>query len=640
MKSMITEIMGGLASLDKYGQSPIAQRSEPFPITPGPVSGAHPGSMWQPGQSVTGIQLKNCAQLYAWQGQIVQQLMRGEDAFIITDSPGGGKTLPVIAFWAEKILGINPTLNPNVNINVVLNNALTLIKNPEKIPQILWLCPIRSLNEQTVQDEFTKDFTEIILQYINYIQWQIRVFITNLNPASQRDFITINSILYDLLHSMTNDISVHNQLDFMKNQKYDLVINQYNTATDDLIKASIVSKINNLDAEFFQLLENIVRDFINRKLIGMKYEGQNLSTEQRQSIPVIISIYESAGSEKARLVRDMPRLALMVFDEIQTAQLSGANDPATDARAKQIATNIHEILSTQNAKKAQLVMLSGTENEKTAIAQVQFYNVAYNRRFKAPIVTNARNAANIRVQDFDQLNDFWYIKNKLIKELLASKETGIAFIILSKNKIREIADYCSGGSGQEISQPTKTEVGRKRPYFQPKDVDIVAGEASASNIGDPLLRKAVASGIGFMYRIEPSDPNYSFLKNDNAIVQELFRKGKVRILLATEYIGSGLNVNIKQMYIPSIERFGGEKIPIGPLSQLLNRVGRQPIDCVIYTPSDNVDYIIKALNAKNIDFNYVPPIMPTLGSKVKYYGNLTKSAIVDPVKMLARILIS
>jgi hypothetical protein len=375
------------------------------------------------------------------------------------------------------------------------------------------------------------------------------------------------------------------------------------------------------------LLEDIVRHFVSTKLIGMKYEGQSLSESQMRSLPVIISIYESAGANRANLVKSMPRLQLMIFDEIQTAQVkaSGERD-LTDERAEQISENINEILSTSQAKRSQLILLSGTQNRRSAEALIHFYNMTYNRRFNNLSMSSARNTATIRLQDFDQLLNNQYVE-KLISRLLASKQTRIAFIILNKNRIRQLVSNIvggAGGSGVIFEPQSRTGVGRQRtPYFQPKDIDVIIGKPRIADIDDPLLRKAAASGIGYMFRIETNDPNYA--SKDNAIVQELFRKETIRILLTTEYIGSGLNVNVREMYIQSIERGNKQIIPKSHLSQLLNRVGRQPMNCTIYAPVIYMNQIRDALNATNNDFDETKPHIPTLGAKIKYLAGLIRN---------------
>ena len=105
---------------------------------------------------------------------------------------------------------------------------------------------------------------------------------------------------------------------------------------------------------------------------------------------------------------------------------------------------------------------------------------------------------------------------------------------------------------------------------------ILPSVKGAEQIHDKLLRNCVRAGFGFIHRIVQTDSQYKEKKNDNTIIVNLFTSGKIGTILATDAIGIGVNVTVKRMFIPTIEKFDGtkkEKIKPAQLAQLLHRTG-------------------------------------------------------------------
>ena len=99
--------------------------------------------------------------------------------------------------------------------------------------------------------------------------------------------------------------------------------------------------------------------------------------------------------------------------------------------------------------------------------------------------------------------------------------------------------------------------------------------------------------------------------NDKMIVAKLFRERKLNVLLATDAVGIGVNIDVKELYIPSLNKFnktvkGHVESSLRDLSQILNRAGRgaTPI-ASIQTPRENVEMVNNALNANPDDFPVV-----------------------------------
>jgi replicative superfamily II helicase len=79
------------------------------------------------------------------------------------------------------------------------------------------------------------------------------------------------------------------------------------------------------------------------------------------------------------------------------------------------------------------------------------------------------------------------------------------------------------------------------------------------------------------------------------IVQELFIKQKIQLLLATDALGVGANVKCKHIYIPTVYKFNGERLERNDessLTQLVHRAGRGDFDLAyVYSSIEDYDYI-------------------------------------------------
>jgi hypothetical protein len=610
MKS-IYELIGGAITSSRYDQSTGAQ---------GPVGQAPPNApnqpntlhMFPPSQISVGFKLKQGHQLYPWQNQIINQLKgeNGRDTFIMTQSPGGGKTLPVIIYWAQEILGINVRLEQDPNLlQSSITNFKRLIDEPQNIPQILWCSPIRQLNHQIVFDEFTKDFAILFLQYFNSMIFR---YIQD-NPNDQSKFPIELLMTFIHMASSSDQHQEANTLDFVRQEILRVKQELLNHQQGDPYYNSLMNELQRLINSVFEACPPIIENFIKRKLIGMKFKGYDTTGAASGSIkkPVVISIYESI--KESKIIDSMDNIKLIVFDEIQTSQKTGVKD--TDARAEQISDAIHFTLLSPKAKQARLVVLTGTQYVITAKNFINFLNSTYGRNFSDPFVSSAANLATIKVFDLDDLQDFRYVKD-LVKTLLSHSRKQVGVVLFSIKRINEIVDYCAQGSGQSNFHPIPPSPGFKEkfnyrgkrvteqnPYFDESDVDIVRGQPHISLIKNDFLRQAAISKIAVLYRLKDNDPDFERNKYDNMIIQELYTRGDLNILLATDSIGSGMNVSIRDLYIPSVEK-QGELITKTPLAQLIHRVGRISQNCRIYTPSKFVPDIMAALNATDLDFYY------------------------------------
>jgi hypothetical protein len=108
---------------------------------------------------------------------------------------------------------------------------------------------------------------------------------------------------------------------------------------------------------------------------------------------------------------------------------------------------------------------------------------------------------------------------------------------------------------------------------------------------DNLVYEGIRRGIGVM--IGKSDQRHK------AIIQKMFRDGKLYIVLATDAVGIGANVTCKHLYITNLEKVdeaGFGPIDSSSLIQLVNRAGRDPGKipyAFIYTQLKDYDRVKK-----------------------------------------------
>ncbi len=105
-----------------------------------------------PDLAIRGIKLRRCDELEGWQRNIFNELTSGRDQYIIA-KPGGGKTMPIICYWADKLLGLN-VASSRIHVspshqNTIVKNLARLIKDPKSIPKMMFMVPVISLAQQT-----------------------------------------------------------------------------------------------------------------------------------------------------------------------------------------------------------------------------------------------------------------------------------------------------------------------------------------------------------------------------------------------------------------------------------------------------------------------------------------------------------
>ena len=149
----------------------------------------------------------------------------------------------------------------------------------------------------------------------------------------------------------------------------------------------------------------------------------------------------------------------------------------------------------------------------------------------------------------------------------------------------------------------------------------------ASDIKNKRLRECVEHGIGFVYsqdaknlsKDDKLDGKEGVIEDDKSVISNLFNAGKIYALIATSAIGIGVNISIRNMYVPTLYKTEGVGISglqrdrriagAREISQLVNRAGRGTVRIAgIYTPNEFVSILNTVISSDRSNFAEVPAI--------------------------------
>ena len=582
-------------SRDERNRIPTAV---PGPIIPGSIPNQLGPAPERPsGSTSLTIEVDPCSSLYGWQQQLVGMLNNPQQDIYILSGAGSGKTAPVICHWVNRILEISTSQVP------INQNLLRLVTEPQNIPQVLWLVPIKNLSANIEQDMIER-FVSIILQILNR---------TGYIDNASGNMVFANNILNmgTIITSMSQVGGVES-----RNLLRSLVVNNQ-------VESRMIP-------EFKTALGQLVLTYVKNALVGRIEEGINTVKIKHTGSPkpFIISIYESSKN----VIEDMEHLRLIVFDEAQRIQ---GGSEADDKRAAQIGDSIHKILFNNNGRRAQIAMLSGSTSKATASNVMHYFNMAYGRRFNAgPYQTpgNVTNPSDTRVFPMNGLSDE-HKQLQIIHTALAGGDNGIVFVIFGKNKINKLVDKLAPTEHGYANAGRNLKTSSGSLYSRKDDVSQIVSPGDISDIDDERLRKAASNGLGFLYRPEELTPAR---QHDTSIVQNLFRSGVIRVLFATDAVREGINITCNKMYIPTILLPpDNREMDAGSLAQLINRAGRKKDKySTIYTDPKYVGNIVRALSNDSDRFGEQPFILPgSFGTKLEAglnYGlNVPIKAAID-----------
>jgi gas vesicle protein len=594
-KEILNEIMGTFV--------PQRPPNQPYANQPNPP---HADNLKNTNVSQTNITVGYCSRLEGWQRNIVETLSgnKGHDQYIIA-RPGGGKTTPVFCYWSDRLLGLNTmagnSVSPNIGSGIY---SLFSGKHRQNIPKMLMMVPVIVLAQQTGME-------------IRSILSNIMMQIYNTNPDLIINTYLQNSQIQNLQTQITN------------------LTHQLTQTQDPSIQTRIHQSLNSINQSLKTEVENVISDLVNR-MVYVKTGGDSSKTPIEEAL-VFVTIYESAAGIIDK-IKDK-NLQLTVIDEAHLIQESGIEND-DNSRAYQIMGNLFNILKKiKDIKNNRLVMLSGTINPKSALQVITYFNDCFGRNFTTPVAapSDASNRSQLSVITNDRIGSDKDIVNSIVRSV-SQRDWGQLYVLFGTGRILRIVEMCIDKIGVrdiENSSPSGytpsnvfSGLGQHRQNNSGYSLDkssvdrmsIPPGKQfEVSNIINPLLRQAVLRGIGFISRNIPGNPleerdQIKMADSDKIIVAKLFRERKINVLLATDAVGIGVNIDVKDLYIPYIQKYNDKiqnmvNASLRDLAQILNRAGRgaTPI-ASIQTSSQNVEMVTNALYANPDDLPEVGEI--------------------------------
>jgi len=564
--------------------------------------------------NLQGVELFNFT-FHNWQKNVIRALHNKKNIYVVA-SPGAGKTAPVMYYWGDRILGINPGMkNPtNLQAKQVFRNIHKLMDTPEQIKKILYLCPIRQL-VYSIQKEFREYLAQILIHAFNF------VITTNISEVQ---------ILINLISNYNKTLkSLYRERRKLLDQ-----YNRFSSLGDNHRSTMLQKQIEKLDDEIQNCVAKAIKLFIDDKLLRIKTATDPLPTSANPLI--VVSIYESSGSIYDRMKKN---IGVVIMDESHTIQRNEEDQNLNSdkiSRADQITNHIYPIIKQTKKNNNQLILLSGTVHPTSARNLCNYIEFCLGVTINVLEVDDSRNASDISVLPMDNLNN----EQTLLKLLTNPKENGNLIALFSKKKIIHLAKLAttqmSGNryTSQQIDRGDLQAPKRNSLNIDLKDMDryqsstgpqargsdpnsqVKFGKSMIDKINempsvgkiqnDDLLLKCLLSGFGYIFRQDNdsmSTAQKQIAGKNQKIVAELFSQGKIHTLMATDAIGVGLNMKIKNMYVPKATKFNGitdKDIPLSDASQFYNRVGRMAYQVSrIYTPEKYVDNIVRAVSATN-----------------------------------------
>lgn len=551
-----------------------------------------------------GPNVRHCNTLEGWQRDIVNRLGSGRDQYIIA-RPGGGKTLPIICHWTHNLLNLNTitTSGTIVSRNISgVSPLLTFFNSNARsnTPRILITVPVITLAEQTAM-EIREDLSNILSQIYDNdpetcLGWLAQGSRNNLrNMLTQRQTIT---------NALNNLVNIRNR-------------DPMNRDVGDIPR--IEEALRTINQSISVEAERTMSLLIN-EMVYVKTGSFKSNTDIRNAL-VFVTIYESAPG----IINNIQNLQLLVVDEAHLIQESG-NPNDDSSRAYQISGQLFEVFkSVKNLNTCRIAMLSGTINPQSAARVTEYLNRCFNRNFPTPVSapSEAGNRSTLNIITNETISTHNGIVNSIVGSV-RQNDWGQLYVLFSTNRINRIVEDCikqlgirdtesnvpDGYEPDNIYSGMGSERQRTGAQLNPGAKERMAippgMQLSVSSITNPLLRQAVMRGIGFIYRnlrdnpLENGQP-LQMNNQDKLIVAKLFKERKLNVLLATDSVGIGVNIDVKDLYIPQLEKFSKEvetvvEVGLRDMAQILNRAGRGAAPrASIHTPRKNIELITTAL---------------------------------------------
>lgn len=345
--------------------------------------------------------------------------------------------------------------------------------------------------------------------------------------------------------------------------------------------------------------------------------GGGTTSKTANSI-IVVATYDIA---RLNLIQKF-NFSHIIVDEVQEL-FPHPNETITDGLENRFLSLI-SILKYAN-RRTPIVLMTGSINNNTIAYIIKYFKESFNRDFKIvpPYNVNAPllNRSNLILMPLQTISGYPSKsipeRVRLCKDIIVSNQNNSIMIIFSKQRsgqgifklmeelVSQLPPKPLSFFNQNITPATKKRVievirdNKKTFIHENRDIeflrwfrieDIILDSNNAkmptrdeNNLLFQSVIRGVAPLIGSMHQIHKK------------IVQQLFVDKKIQLLLATDALGVGANVNCRFIYIPTVFKFNGkrlERTDESSLTQLVHRAGRGFTDyAYVFSSIEDYDYV-------------------------------------------------
>lgn len=305
---------------------------------------------------------------------------------------------------------------------------------------------------------------------------------------------------------------------------------------------------------------------------------------------------------------------LVVIDEIQERfkPTSGMNN---EKELSDLDDRVRYFIKTFEALpsigQCNVCLLSGSIAHETSTAISKFLNIQYKRNFLEWKPVSAYNRASVGVVPYDEMSnngrrDDRAIVSEIVKQVRGGSKNNL-IAVFGQNAIEKITRQVMQ---QLPARSIEVTCGLQRSFRVPKSnpeirtnnrgsiADLakeietnpqalmnhleamIKGKVVRGTRCDTFLGNALLHGVGYIMS-EKRNAKQQVLRAYNPadvkVVETLLKKGLINSVIATTSVGVGVNLKIRNLYLPSIDIWKGSgsgPMDASSLVQLLNRAGR------------------------------------------------------------------
>ena len=492
------------------------------------------------------------------------------------------------------IISASPAAGKSAPITKGWEVACGQFSDIASIPRILWVCPNKTLTFEKYND-FRKSIIDSILNFFNNAK-------SNTTPTLKSSLVFDENIIYNFFPNLR-----HLQMNSPQILQY-MNIQTISTVVDQLVG--------------YEMMQNKIDVTKNTIAYSCTY------------------IYAPKILEKFK-----PKL--IVIDELQERFSSQPNESLLDEKVESLLDTI--ISAPTNCS---IILLTGSMNKQSIVFLSEYLTQFAKRKFDAyeiPALNRAYiNFAPLYINKLDDIVN-------LAREQIYNKTVGNLIAIFSTNKIIDIATMLNSKL-PKYSPKIITEVSEnyiktqkdlkvnldkiKNKYSTPEWQYYHLNKMIDSDSSfTKLLAECIQHRFGFIFA--PKNPDGSkadFDVNDIILVQELFKQHKIFTVFVTTMVGVGVNLQVYNLYIPTINIAPGLTLSQSDITQLIHRAGRTSTSfATIFCNPKDINFILNALN--DTPGNFIAPNLDIMNNKLKANSltlliNINKNVKLKDIKNL------